>query len=30
MFKNKNSLPSGIKYGIENTGDRIEEIKIQN
>ena len=27
MFKNKNSLPSGIKYGIENTGDRIEEIK---
>ena len=27
MFKDKNSLPSGIKYGIENTGDRIEKIK---
>ena len=27
MFKDKNSLPSGIKYGIENSGDRIEKIK---
>ncbi len=27
MFKDRASLPSGIKYGIENHGDRIEKIK---
>jgi hypothetical protein len=27
MFKNNESLPSGIKYGIENHGDRMEKIK---
>lgn len=27
MFKNKSKLPKEIKYGIENTGDRIEKIK---